>query len=188
MAMLFSLSLAHGARCENSLTTINKSDSAFGTRHQEDITSICLFLHFAGILPRATIILSFKMSHFLWRFQSKHQQIDYEYNILKLHLVYALSGFSFPYFPLLGKILYSWDKQECIPVGCVPSALYRMGVPWQTPLWTETPWIENPLDRDPRGRDPLSPRQNDTQVLKHYLPSTLLLAVIILQGFKSFIE
>ena len=52
-------------------------------------------------------------------------------------------------------------KQECIPEGCVPPALYRTGVSvWgvsldrdhlgQRPLWTET----HPLDRDSPDRDP----------------------------------
>ena len=41
---------------------------------------------------------------FLWRFQSKYQQITYEHNILKLHLLYTKSGFLFPYFSFLGKL------------------------------------------------------------------------------------
>ena len=52
-------------------------------------------------------------------------------------------------------------EQECIPVGCVPPARYRMGVlpnrdPWtETPLLqTESPQTETPLDRDPSGQRP----------------------------------
>ena len=37
------------------------------------------------------------------------------------------------------------NQQECIPVGCVPPARYRMGgSPCQRPPWTETPWTEIP--------------------------------------------
>ena len=49
-----------------------------------------------------------------------------------------------------------YDKQECIPVGCVPPTIYHTG---GSP-WTETPLTETPLDRDPSrqrppDRDPL---------------------------------
>ena len=63
-------------------------------------------------------------------------------------------------------LLFLNKKQECIPVGCVPSARYRTGVSLTTtppdrdpspetpldkdPSWTETPpQTETPLDRDP---------------------------------------
>ena len=87
-------------------------------------------------------------------------------------------------------------KQECIPVGCVPPALYRMGglpdrqpppdrdPPGQRPSldrhppWTETPqdrdppWTETPQDRDPSPGQRPHCEQNHRQVLKHYLPAT----------------
>ena len=44
--------------------------------------------------------------------------------------------------------------QECIPVGCVPSARYVRGGGFLT---------ETLLDRDPLGQGP-HPEQNDTQV------------------------
>ena len=54
------------------------------------------------------------------------------------------------------------NQQECIPVGCVPPALYRTGglpnrdppdrdPPGQRPCWKETPL---PPDRDPPGQTP----------------------------------
>ena len=41
-------------------------------------------------------------------------------------------------------------KQECIPVGCVPPALYRTGVSvWGVSLDRDPPGQRIPLDRDP---------------------------------------
>ena len=48
-------------------------------------------------------------------------------------------------------------EQECISVGCVPSARYPTGSPWQRPSQTETPLTEIRPDRDSLDRDP-SPR------------------------------
>ena len=74
--------------------------------------------------------------------------------------VKVILSYSFP------KLLNENPKQECIPVGCVPPALYHMGglcdrdTPWiETPLDRDTPgqrplWTETPLDRDPLERDP----------------------------------
>ena len=46
------------------------------------------------------------------------------------------------------------EKQECIPVGCVPPVGFRMGglhdrvpPPGHRPPWIVTPWTETPLDR-----------------------------------------
>ena len=74
----------------------------------------------------------------------------------------------------------NFAKQEFIPVGWSPPALYRTwGSPWQRPSWTETPtppWIEisvssgqRPLlDRDPLDRD--HPLWTDSQTGVKTLP------------------
>ena len=60
----------------------------------------------------------------------------------KLYIFWSLSG--------------NVCKQESIPVGCVPPALYHTGgSSWQRLPWTETPLNRDPLDRDPLDRDPL---------------------------------
>ena len=42
--------------------------------------------------------------------------------------------------------------QKCIPVGCVPPALYLQGVSVTETPQTETPWIESPPPTQPVGR------------------------------------
>ena len=57
-------------------------------------------------------------------------------------------------------LILLFNEQECIPVGCVPSALYRpRDLPDRDPLdrdppWTEIPLTEIPLTRDTLDRDP----------------------------------
>ena len=58
-------------------------------------------------------------------------------------------------------------KQECIPVGCVPPARYRMGVSLtKIPLLNRGPWTKTPhpldLDKDPLDRDSRDPPWTET--------------------------
>ena len=55
-------------------------------------------------------------------------------------------------------------KQECIPVGCVPLARYRM----EGLSLTETPWTETPSP----GQWPPPLNRITNMCKKHYLPST----------------
>ena len=54
-----------------------------------------------------------------------------------------------------GETMLNYVLQECMPVRCIPPALYRRGSPWQKlssgqrPPWTETPADRGDLDRDP---------------------------------------
>ena len=68
-------------------------------------------------------------------------------------------------------------KQECIPVGCIPSAHYRRGyLPNRDPLLDKDaprqrpPWTDIPLGQRPPGQSP-PPRQTplykDTPVQRH---------------------
>ena len=52
-------------------------------------------------------------------------------------------------------------EQECIPVGCVPSACWAYPVgglpnlpPWMQTIWIYTSWMQTPLDADSPGCRP----------------------------------